>query len=898
MGRENRPDHVEALLAAVSYAVKKFSVTPNWEEAARDVLEHLGRAADVSRAYIYKNFTDGAGRLCQDLAFEWNAPGIAPTIGLDWAHGWPYEEGYQHYRDVLESGGVMETRRSEVGEIERKDYEEAGVFSSLLVPVFAGGEWWGYMGYEDCVAERTWSRTETEVVRTAAETLTGELLWSGLEEQLAETEERWRLLVEHVPAVLYIDRPGDEMASDYVAPQIEAMLGISQEEWSSNGDAWESSLHPDDRDRVMSEWRAGMTRGGTFTQEYRVVRPDNGEIVWIRDDSTMLADEKGEVYLIQGVMFDVTTQKATEVQLQAARAQFETLVEEIPAVTYLDPVDENESSIYVSPQVESILGVTQDEWLTNPSIWRSMLHPDDAERVWDEYVDNRASGEPLRHEYRMVRSDGRVVWIREDAVVLKNEQGQPFLIQGLMYDITDRKEAEEQIAFLAYHDALTKLPNRAMFEEMLEPALARARRGNLSVAVLFMDLDGFKDVNDTLGHAAGDQLLKELAARLVEATRDTDLVARQGGDEFLVLLPDLDPGDDEDMGAGSDNAVVICEKLADRIHRAMRAPFVVADTEVHSSISVGISVFPNDALDARGLMKNADAAMYESKKSRAGGYAIHAGSASDPLTSLTFTRRLRRAVKSQSWVLQYQPVVDLGTDRVVSVEALVRWRRPTGDLMSPAEFLPLAEEMGLMEIIGEWVFEELCRQRGLWLREGIDIDVSFNLSPRQLGQRDLLERLMIGLRAAEIEPQRVIIEVSEATAMTDPARTQRILWGLHEQGLRIAVDDFGTGYSPPARIAQLPVDILKIDQPLVRDLPDDKDAASFVKAVVDFVRDLGTISQAEGIETEQQRQFLLDVGCQQGQGYLFSRPLPADSFTTLFKKGNGLLTPSPPPTEG
>lgn len=889
MAQEDRSDHAEALLIAVSYAVKKFSVTPRWEDAADDVLEHLGRAADVSRAYVYKNFTDEAGRLCQDLLFEWNAPGIAPTIDLDWAHGWPYEEDYEHYRDTLELGGVMETRRSEVGEQERKDYEEAGVFSSVLVPVFAGDAWWGYMGYEDCVEERAWSRLEIEVVRTAAEALGGEIQWTELEKRFGEADEHWRLLVENISAVLYIDRPGDELISDYVAPQIESMLGITPEEWNAGADAWERNLHPDDRDRVLSEWRDMIRRGGTSTQEYRMVRPDNGESVWVRDDCTVLTDDNGEVRMIQGVMFDITREKNAEEQLTAAQEQFQALVEEIPAITYLDPVDENESSIYVSPQVESILGVTQDVWLTDPSIWRSMLHPDDADRVWDEYLASREAGAPLRHEYRMVRSDGRIVWIREDAAVLENEQGQPYLIQGLMYDITDRKEAEEQIAFLAYHDALTKLPNRSMFEEMLEPALARARRSNLSVAVMFMDLDGFKDVNDSLGHEAGDQLLKEVASRLVEATRDTDLVARQGGDEFLVLVSDLDPGDIEDADMDEDNALSVCEKLAGRIHRAMRAPFVVADTEVHSSISVGISVFPNDAQDARSLLKNADAAMYESKKSRPGSYSVHAGSGSDPLTALTFTRRLRKAVKTQSWVLQYQPVIELATNRVVSVEALVRWRRTSGDLMSPAEFIPLAEEMGLMEIIGEWVFEELCRQRGLWLKEGIDIDVSFNLSPRQLWQRDLIGRLMSGLRSAEIDPGRVIIEVSEATAMTDPARTQRILWGLHEQGLKIAVDDFGTGYSPPARIAQLPVDILKIDQPLVRDLPDDSDAASFVRAVIDFVQELGTISQAEGIETEQQRAFLAESGCKQGQGYLFSRPLPAQEFSTLFKRKDGLI---------
>jgi diguanylate cyclase (GGDEF)-like protein/PAS domain S-box-containing protein len=884
----NQPDHAHALLQAVSYSVKKFSLTPNWEDCMDDVLHHLGSAAGVSRAYVYRNFTDEAGRLCQDLAFEWNAPGIAPTIDLDWAHGWPYEDGYQHYRDILESGGVMDTRRSEVPESERADYEEAGVHSALFVPVFAGEDWWGYMGYEDCVSERSWSVVETDVLRTAAETLGGELQWSDLENQIEQAEQRWRLLVETIPAVLYIDRPGDELVSDYVAPQIETILGITPAEWVENGDAWERSIHPEERERVLSEWHDRIHEGGFFTQEYRLVRPDTGKVIWVRDDSRSLVDDQGDVVVIQGVMFDVTDQKEAEHALREAQEQYRNLVEEIPAITYLDPIDENEDSIFVSPQVKTILGVTQEQWLTDPGIWRRMVHPDDEAVAWETYLRSRETGEPLRSEYRMVRGDGTIVWIREESQILRDEDGQPFMIQGLMYDVTDRKEAEEQVAFLAYHDALTKLANRSMFEEMLEPAMARARRNDLAVAVLFMDMDGFKEVNDTLGHAAGDELLKQVARRLVEATRETDLVARQGGDEFLVLLTDLEPGDSDDA-IGIDAAVRVAERVAERVHKAMRAPFSVSDTEVHASISIGISVFPVDASDTRSLLKNADAAMYESKKSRPGSYAVHAQVGADPLTQMTFTRRLRRAVKNQAWVLHYQPTIELATGRIAGVEALVRWRNTSGGLISPQEFLPIAEEMGLLEIIGEWVFEELCHQRNRWSLEGIDLDVSFNLSPRQLWRRDLTEKLVAGLQQAAIDPRNVIVEISEATAMTDPSRTQRILWGLHEAQIKIAIDDFGTGYTPPVRIKHLPVDVLKIDQPLIRDLPEDKDVGSFVNAVIEFSKGIEAASHAEGIETEAQRRFLVEHGCILGQGYLFSRPVPADEISALFVAGDGFV---------
>ncbi|MFL5738055.1 MAG: putative bifunctional diguanylate cyclase/phosphodiesterase, partial [Actinomycetota bacterium] len=419
--------------------------------------------------------------------------------------------------------------------------------------------------------------------------------------------------------------------------------------------------------------------------------------------------------------------------------------------------------------------------------------------------------------------------------------------------------------------------NRAMFEELLDLSMARARRHELSVAVIYADLDNFKLVNDSLGHEAGDELLRQLADRLREATRETDLVARQGGDEFLLLLADLE----RDATTISDDVFedprAAAEAVANRVHESFQAPFVLAGNEFYVSASVGISLFPQDALDANGLLKNADTAMYQSKKAGPGGAVVFSNDTVDSLTKLSFATRLRRAVERQNWVLQYQPVVDLLRGDMVGVEALLRWLDPNGGLIPPGEFIPLAEEMGLIEVIGDWVIEELCRQMQVWRQDGVQIDVSFNLSPRQLWQADIGQRVIAQVDATGALPSQLVVEVTESAAMTDPERVQRILWDLHARGLRVAIDDFGTGFSSLSRLKHLPVDILKIDRSFIRDLPEDHHAASIVNAITRLANGLGMVPLAEGVETQKQFEFLSSHGCALAQGYLFSRPLdPAD----------------------
>ena len=571
-----------------------------------------------------------------------------------------------------------------------------------------------------------------------------------------------------------------------------------------------------------------------------------------------------------------------DTDLRQATAKYRALVEQIPAIVYVDIADETMATTYVSPQIESLLGITPQEYIDDPDLWTKRLHPDDREAALAAYREGRELGEPFTFEYRLIGTSGDTVWFRDSAVVVQAEDGVPAIIQGLMLDVTERKMAEEQAAFLAYHDKLTDLPNRAMFEELLELAMARARRHDLAVAVVTADLDDFKLVNDSLGHDAGDELLRQLADRLREATRETDLVARPGGDEFLLLLADLDRS--APSHGATDGPTLAAEAVALRIHEALSSPFNLHGTEVYVTASVGIAVFPEHANTVTGLLKNADGAMYQSKKVAPGGYAVYADESAEALGRLSLSTRLRKAVENQNWTLHYQPVVDLTDGTMTGVEALIRWNDPNGGLVPPGEFIPLAEEMGLIETIGDWVVEEVARQDQVWRAEGLELDLSFNLSPRQLWRPDITEKILSRLDAGGVDPGHVIVEITESTAMTDPDRTLRILWDLHARGLRLAIDDFGTGYSSLSRLKDMPVAILKIDRTFVRDVATDPQAGSMVQAVIQLANGLGMTSLAEGIETEAEWRFLVERGCQLGQGFYFARPMPAQDILAMHRR--------------
>jgi diguanylate cyclase (GGDEF)-like protein/PAS domain S-box-containing protein len=554
---------------------------------------------------------------------------------------------------------------------------------------------------------------------------------------------------------------------------------------------------------------------------------------------------------------------------------YEQLILEGPAIAYIDATDEAATTLYISPQVERVLGYTCDEWTQNGDLWTQILHPDDRALALAENGRHNETGEPFRLEYRMFAKDGSVVWVRDEATLARDEWGTPMHSVGVMLDITDRKRAEEHAVSNAYHDELTGLASRAMFEELLALSIERAERHESAVAVIVVDIDDFRLVNDSLGHAQGDEMLRMVAERLREATRETDLVARRGGDRFLLLLSDL-PREAGELEA----AMIRVESVAQRVQEAMAAAFDLEGTELYTSVSLGISVYPQDAHDAAALVRNAEAAMYEAKKGGSGsaGYVISSRGAFDSAAKLQFVTRLRKAVESQRWTLYYQPVIELATGKMTGVEALIRWIEPDGTMVPPGEFIPLAEELGLIEHIGDWVVRELVYQVNAWRELDIDLEVGFNLSPRQFWQPDLAERILSRIRGGGVDPERIIVEVTESSAMLDPDRAQDILLELRGGGLSIAIDDFGTGYSSLSRLREMPVRVLKIDRSFVSAVDKDPQSASIVSAFLQLARGLGMTTLAEGIETEGELAFLQEHGCELGQGFLFSKPVPPEEI--------------------
>jgi len=552
--------------------------------------------------------------------------------------------------------------------------------------------------------------------------------------------------------------------------------------------------------------------------------------------------------------------------------KFRSMVERGPAVTYIDATDDGASTVYMSPQIDEVLGYRPEDFYADGDLWSRLLHPDDRVRAIAENVRHNETGELFRLEYRMFARDGRIVWIHDEAQLVRDERGVARYSHGVMMDITDRKRTEEQVAFQAYHDELTGLPSRAMFEELLELSVARARRHEGAVAVLCVDLDDFRLVNDSLGHRTGDTLLQAVADRLREATRETDLVARRGGDQFLLLLADLDRDD------GRNDGVVRAEAVAQRIQASLGAALSLDGTEVYVSASVGISIFPDDAADSGALQRNAEAAMYEAKKGGTGGYVLAASGGADSSAKLGFVTRLRKAVESQRWVLHYQPVLELGSGRMVGVEALIRWIEPDGTMIPPGDFIPLAEELGLIEQIGDWVVREITYQVQAWRELDIDLEVGFNLSPRQFWQPDLAQRIMHEFRVGGVDPAKVMVEVTESSAMMDPDRAQQILTELRDAGFAIAIDDFGTGYSSLSRLRRMPVDVLKIDRTFVTKVHEDRASAAIVAAFLQLAEGLGMTTLAEGVETAEELAFLRARGCKLAQGFYFSRPVPPEEI--------------------
>jgi diguanylate cyclase (GGDEF)-like protein/PAS domain S-box-containing protein len=545
--------------------------------------------------------------------------------------------------------------------------------------------------------------------------------------------------------------------------------------------------------------------------------------------------------------------------LRASEARFRTLAETAPCAIIIYQGDHFH---YVNPAAASITGRDRDQ-LTGKDFW-DLVHPDFQHLVKGKGRSRpRGVEAPARREFKILRRDGEERWLDFSAGAIEYG-GRPAAL-GIAFDVTERKRAEEQIKELAYHDALTGLPNRLLFNDRLSVAVAQAHRSASRLAVLFLDLDRFKVINDSLGHSLGDRLLQEVAERLQAGVRHGDTVARLGGDEFILLLPGI--------GRAEDAA-----KVAEKILETLKFPIRLEERELFVTASVGISLYPEDGFDVESLIKNADTAMYRAKEQGRDNFQLYTHAMNETAVErLGLESSLRKALPGGQLVLHYQPLLDLITGKVAGVEALLRWNHPERGLVPPAEFLNIAEITSLIVPMGPWTLRTACARARAWQEQGHpSLTVAVNLSARQFQQPDLVTQVKRALDDTGLTPSSLDLEITETHAMQNAEATIMTLRELKRLGVRISIDDFGIGYSSLSYLKRLPIDTLKIDQSFVRDITTDPDDAAIATAVIALAHTLKLQVVAEGVETQEQLEFLAARHCDRMQGYLFSRPLPAD----------------------
>lgn len=622
-------------------------------------------------------------------------------------------------------------------------------------------------------------------------------------------------------------------------------------------------LHPQGEDIPCPVCRAQEEkRDAVITME--ADHPDNPTGSPIEVICRVIRDQQDEPNGILMTIRDLSRARETKERLNQSRVVFESTIEGI-MITDLDL-----QILTVNPAFTNITGYTESEVIgQTPAILKSGHHEED---YYQELWEMLSSNGSWQGEIWNRRKNGEIYpeWLTISAV--KDEDGNVSNYIGVFSDISQLKKSQSRLEFLAHHDPLTSLPNRLLFNARLEHAIERARRNNSRVAVLFLDLDRFKHINDSLGHTIGDTLLKEVAQRFRELIREDDTVARLGGDEFVILMEDL---------KDSEDSVILAEKII----KSLEASFQIHEYELFVGTSIGISIFPQDGDSVDELLRNADSAMYRAKDLGRSTYQFY----TRELTAHAFEHmllgtQLRKAVEQEQFVLHYQPQINLKNNKITGVEALLRWQHPDHGMIPPGQFIPLAEDTGLIIPLGEWVLRQACQQAKSWLDRGIEFEhISVNLSGPQIQQAGLVEVVRAILEETQLPAERLELEITETFIMGQAEPATELLLSLRKLGVSLAIDDFGTGYSSLAYLKQLPVNKLKIDRGFVNDLPDDENDVAIARAIIALGHSMLYTVIAEGVETEEQRDFLIQEGCEQAQGFLYSRPVNGDEIVEFIK---------------
>ncbi|OHD71936.1 MAG: hypothetical protein A2W19_02075 [Spirochaetes bacterium RBG_16_49_21] len=771
-------------------------------------------------------------------------------------HGYPREElmgmNNQQYTDEEDAKKIFEVfnkiyRTGESGkifdyELIRKDGSKRQVEVSASLKKDSSGNPTGFRGITRDVTER-----------------------KRMEDILQQSEEKYRTILGSIEEGYYEeDLAGnftffnDSMCRIYGYPRDE-LMGLNYKRYTDEATA--ERLF-----QVFNEiYRTGEpSRGYT----YELIRKD-GTQKYIEASASLRKDSSDKPVGFRGIVRDVTERKRMEETIRQSEERYRTIIEKMEDGYF--EVDLAGSFTFVNDAECRNLGYSREELIGMNN--RQYADKENAKKVFEAFNKIYKTGEAVKiFDYEVIKKDGTLSYNELSASLIRDAKGKPIGFRGISRNITERKRAEEKIQYLATHDALTGLPNRMMFSQMLNHALQSARRYQRQFAVFFIDLDRFKVINDTLGHEAGDQLLQEIATRLKQTLRAADIVARMGGDEFVILIEEV-------------SELSQVSTVAHRILSATLQPMIITGEECRVTASIGISIFPRDAGDEQSLMKNADMAMYFAKEEGKNNFQFYSKDIKpQSIERLSIEASLRLALERNELSLHYQAKLDFKTNAITGVEALLRWQNPYLGSVSPMHFIPVAEETGLIVPIGRWVLKTACAQNVAWRHRGLPpVCMAVNLSLRQLTDDNLIEDIGTALNDSGLAPNLLELEITESMVMHNPARMIAVLAKIKELGVRLAVDDFGTGYSSLAQLKHFPIDTLKVDRSFIRNIPKDSEDKAITEAIIAMGKTLSLTVVAEGVETQEQMDFLRERSCDEMQGFYFSRPVTPDQFADLLR---------------